>query len=167
MPLWGFAVSLFAPQGREPAVGAAGLCCRVSSPGFVPGSWQSCMFPHAISQPVSPLCSLPGDTGSSPIPGMCPTRRDSLSTLLVSPWNVSDKKLSPQWVAADVPRPVTPHRAASALCPAHTRAGAASCTLGGKEVSMAANTTGRLCKKLDFFFFSLTENASIFDKRPF
>lgn len=131
---------------------------------FVPVSAtrQRWMFPHTIPQPVSPLCSLAGDTGSSPIPGLFPTRLDSLSSPCLCPPGTSQAKISAPAGSASgpgapvggswCPQPCHSPQGCLCSCPAHRRAGAASCTLGEKEVSMAASTTGRLCKKLDFFF---------------
>lgn len=79
-------MSLFLPRRRNPAVGAGcqhlptGSAAVHSELWSVPVSRQRWMFPHMTSQPVSPLCSLPGGTGSSPIPGLCPTSLDSLSS---------------------------------------------------------------------------------------
>lgn len=79
----GFLCPCFSPEeGIQLLELGVSVYCRFSSSALraLVCPRQRWMFPHMISQPVSPLCSLPGDTGSSPIPGLCPTSLGSLSS---------------------------------------------------------------------------------------
>lgn len=144
------------PRGRRPSCWCSPAASAAPAPGAlcVPPSWQRWRFPHN-NFPAS-FCSLLPPSNSA-IPGLCPTRQGSLT----APLGTSHRTCSWCPQPSDSPQ--------GCLC-------SLSCSLKDLEQHLALweerRSPWQLARQEDcarnlIFFFPLTENASIFDKRPF